>query len=84
MKFYKDKNNWYYWVKIKNNKQTIIYCDNYILIFFKNGKIHNYKNAAYIGLDGYKEFCLENEEYGDEEKFTKESWRKFVKLQAFL
>jgi hypothetical protein len=90
MKFYRDNKSIYYFCKIRNNKLTSIYQESYYeketscVKFYKNGLKHNDKNAAYIGLDGYKDFCLENEEYGDEEKFTKESWRKFVKLQVFL
>ncbi len=86
MKFYIDKykNNIYYWNKIKNNKLTAVYLNSYNYTwFFKNGKLHNNKNAAYI-LNRYKEFHLNDIYCGYNKDFTKHSWRKFVKLQAFL
>ncbi len=52
--------------------------------FIKNGKHHNPKNAAYISKYGSKQFCLNNMSYGCKNDFTKETWRRFVKLQAFL
>ena len=57
MKFYKDKNNYInewldYLDKIKENKLDIIvqHAMNRIK-FFKNGKLHNNKNAATINFD---------------------------------
>ena len=84
MKFYMDKNNIFYYNKIKNNNLTCVYYDNIAIRFFKNGKYNNTKNAAYITYNGYKSFYLNNIFYGDQAKFTKYSWRRFVKLQAFL
>ena len=84
MKFYRDKHNSsYYWYKIINNKLDVIYYD-IGSWFFKNGELYNTKNASYKGNDGYKEFNLNGIIYGYEYDFTKESWRRFVKLQAFL
>jgi hypothetical protein len=84
MKFYRDKyNEYYYWFKIVNNKLTAIHCDKSIR-FIKNGKYHNDKNLSFIRYDGYKQFCLNNKCYYSGNYFTKESWRRFVKLQAFL
>jgi hypothetical protein len=88
MKFYiynyKNNTNIDYFNKIKNNKLTSIYCSNFYYIqFFKNGLFNNDKNASYIS-GKYKEFDLNNKYYGDQDKFTKKSWRKFVKLQVFL
>jgi hypothetical protein len=83
MKFYRDKQSWDYWVKITNNKLNAIYFD-IGTWFFKNGKLNNAKNAAYNQNDEYKEFTLNDECYGDETNFTKQSWRKFARLQAFL
>ncbi len=51
--------------------------------FIKNGKHHNPKNAAYISKYGSKQFCLNNMSYGCKNDFTKETWRRFVKLQVF-
>jgi hypothetical protein len=80
MKFYRDIN----WNKIINNKLTAIYLD-YNIYFYKDGKIHNSKNVAYIRYDNrYKEFYLNGKLYGNQDTFTKESWRRFVKLQVFL
>jgi hypothetical protein len=81
-----------YFNKIKNNKLTAIYFDlNYLgrrlyfqTHFFKDGIAHNIKNASIIADNGYKGFYLNNKRYGDQDNFTKQSWRKFVKLQAFL
>jgi hypothetical protein len=84
MKFYRDKHNNanYYWNKIIKYKLTAIYQDFFIL-FFKNGKRHNTKNAAYYFIIE-KNFWLNDKRYGFETKFTKKSWRKFAKLQCFL
>ena len=88
MKFYKDKSNNYnfYWSRIKSCKLTSIYVNNIGIDFFKNGIKHNTKNAAYISDYKYiyKEFYLNDKFYGDQTKFTKYSWRKFVKLQVLL
>jgi hypothetical protein len=82
MKFYKYKHSFYYWNKIINDKLTAIYCNDSIW-FLKNGKEHNYKNAAFI-YDKYKQFYLNGNFYGDLNNFTKKSWRRFVKMQVFL
>jgi hypothetical protein len=83
MKFYIDKGSWNYWSKINDNKLDAIYYD-IGSWFFKNGELYNTKNAAYKGNSGFKEFNLNGKVYGTEKDFTKESWRRFVKLQAFL
>ena len=86
MKFYRDMNNYDdYWNKIRNNKLNAILLDYYnAVLFYKNGKENNTKNASYIAKSGYKQFCLNDKDYGTNNDFTKESWRRFVKLQAFL
>jgi hypothetical protein len=85
MKFYKDNsNNNFYWNKIENNKLNAIYYFRCFTRFFNNGKIHNIKNAAYVESFNLKVFRLNGITYGNAKKFTKQSWRKFVKLQAFL
>jgi hypothetical protein len=85
MKFYKDqnKNDFYYYDIICFNNLDAIYYDNNYVIFLKNGLKHNIKNAAYTN-GKYKQFFLNDKCYGYEKDFTKESWRRFVKLQAFL
>ncbi len=85
MKFYRDKKNTYYWHKIYSNNLTAIYSRDFIM-FFKNGIKHNTKNAVYISDYKYiyKEFYLNDKCYGYNDDFTKKSWRKFVKLKAFL
>jgi hypothetical protein len=80
MKFYKFKSL----IKIRKLYLTAIHCDFYAITFYKNGMYHNPKNAAYIAFDGYKQFILNDKPYGDQANFTKFSWRRFVKLQAFL
>jgi hypothetical protein len=82
MKFYIDK-RFYYWNKIISHKLTAIHCDKSIR-FIKNGKYHNSKNLAFIGYNGYTQFNLNGEFYGNHNDFTKESWRRFCKLQVFL
>ena len=85
MKFYADKGFWNLWNKIVNNNLTCIYYDSIAIRFYKNGLWHNSKNAAYINYSNYKEFYLNGKLYSDNNyDFTKESWRKFSKLQAFL
>ncbi len=81
MKFYKDIDYNF----ISNNSLTAIYSCPYYITFFKNGLKHNDKNAAHINFH-YKNFYLNDKIYYDDEenKFNKESWRRFVKLQAFL
>ena len=82
MKFYKENKYAcnYFYKKIKSNNITAVYQD-YITLFYKNGKRHNAKNAADI-INDSKIFYLNGKNYGD--NFTKESWRRFVKLQVFL
>jgi hypothetical protein len=84
MKFYLNKNSFSYWDKIISNKLTAIYADRNIIQFYKNGKEHNDKNFSFINYFNYKEFRLNNKFYGTKNDFTKYSWRKFTKLQAFL
>jgi hypothetical protein len=84
MKFYRDKHSWDYLYKIKKYELAVIYFSSMEVYFFKNGKEHNSKNASYIGRFGNKEFCLNGKFYGNENDFTKQSWHKFIKLQAFL
>ena len=83
MKFYKENQcaSNYFFKKIKNNNIIAVYQDYYGVVFYKNGKRHNTRNAADI-IDNSKIFYLNGEWYGD--NFTKESWRKFFKLKAFL
>ena len=80
MKFYRES----YWNKIRINNLDAIYHDYYNIIFYKNGIISNSKNAAFIEINEYKEFILNDKYYGNQDDFTKESWRRFTKLKAFL
>jgi hypothetical protein len=84
MKFYRDKFD-VFWKKIRESKITAIN-QTYIksIIFYNNGVLHNSKNAAYIRGDIYKTFNLNDKIYGFQHSFTKESWRRFTKLRAFL
>ncbi len=83
MKFYNDKEGFY--IKdIRVNKLNCVYCNYFDIIFYKNAVQHNIKNAAYIRYDGCKNFYLNGTFYGYSFSFTKKSWRRFVKLQAFL
>ena len=85
MKFYKYKPFSNYLNIIFNYKLNAIYCyPSGSVTFFENGKCHNAKNATYIFYDGYKKFYLDGKLYGDKRNFTKQTWRKFYKLKAFL
>ena len=53
MKFYRNFNDH----EVRMNKSTIICSNDYSVIFYKNGKIHNAKNAAYI-IGEHKNFYL--------------------------
>ena len=84
MKFYNNKISSFL-EKIKESKLTaIIQSDIKSIFFYKNGEMHNNKNAAIIRCDEYKQFRLNGIYYGSKNRFTKESWRKYVKLRAFL
>ncbi len=82
MKFYK-YNIRFNLIKIEINNITCIYNNFPATTFYKNGKEHNNKNASFID-DSHKEFYLNGKYYGGRMNFTKQSWRKFIKLQAFL
>mgnify|MGYP007071561290 FL=1 len=86
MKFYRDNLKAdFCWQNILDNRLTAILLDYYnAVLFYKNGKENNTKNASYIAKSGYKQFCLNDEDYGDQTNFTKQSWRRFVKMQVFL
>ncbi len=85
MKFYKEKTYYkYYMYLIFDDKLTAIYCDIASTFFYTNGYENNIKNASYISKNDYKEFCLNGIYYGNNNNFTKSSWRRFVKLKAFL
>jgi len=87
MKFYNCKGNRNYLDKIEKYELTAIFYKtnkNFYIQFFKNGQYHNSKNADYIDSKGNRFFSLNYKFYGDEKTFTKHSWRKFVKLKAFL
>jgi hypothetical protein len=90
MKFYKEyKNSYYYLDKVEYNKLDAIYFSGIEnVLFFIEGKKHNNKNAALIHFSANKRFYLNGKlygkVYGNQIDFDKKSWRKFVKLQAFL
>ena len=84
MKFYKDGfHENFYSRKINALKLNSVYNSSFTVWFCKYGIFHNNKNASYIS-NGYKGFYLNNKLYGNQDDFTKQSWRKFVKLQVFL
>ncbi len=61
MKFYREKKYTNYWnFKIYYNDLTSIYHDSISIRFFKNGKRNNSKNAAYIKINEFKEFYLDD------------------------
>jgi hypothetical protein len=86
MKFYRYNINYFFHNNIIINNLTAVYLNYFGSIsFYKNGKNHNTKNTAYIHNDNkFNGFYLNGNFYGYKDDFTKHSWRKFVKLQAFL
>jgi hypothetical protein len=85
MKFYRDDEYYQFKiVKINADKLTAIHSDPYGVLFYKNSSHHNSKNASFISSNSYKDFYLNDQYYGDENCFTKQSWRRFIKMQAFL
>jgi hypothetical protein len=85
MKFYKDREGYYYLEKIEDSKLNAICIDSTNIVrFLKNGKRHNDRNYSYIEPNRFKVFYLNGKMYGFTEDFTKQTWRRFVKLQAFL
>ena len=84
MKFYRGKNDNYFEFKIIDNKLTAIYCKYFSIIFYKNGKWYNNKNAAFINDSVFKYFYLNGIYYGNKYKFTKQSSRRFVKMEILL
>jgi hypothetical protein len=90
MKFYNGGKLYsvFYFNKISKFKLTAIYhffsLNSYHIKFFKDGNLHNSKNAAYIRHDVNKHFCLNGIYYGRENNFTKKSWLRFIKMKVFL
>ena len=82
MKFYRDNN---YHNKIYNNNLSACYFDSEDeeILFFSNGYLHNFKNAAYV-TKSWKSFYLNGDFCDTSWNITKKSWRRFVKLKAFL
>jgi hypothetical protein len=90
MKFYKNNK--------KNNYKTYITQNLSEIIFTKEEMWHNEKDASYIGHTtqlwdsdkgklvehSFKLFYLNGKFYGNENDFTKKSWRRFVKMKVFL
>ena len=73
-----------FYMKYMIKKITAILSLSFAVLFYKNGERHNDKNGAHIGLNNFAGFWLNGFWHGYNTNFTKESWRKFVKLQAFL
>mgnify|MGYP007069476646 CR=1 FL=1 len=73
-----------FWDLIIVGKLTAIHNGFLMVRFYKNGRLHNTKNAACTDDYAYREFRLNGNWYSVNKNFTKESWRRFVKLQAFL
>jgi hypothetical protein len=91
MKFYKEDPDYdeIYYEIISNKFTAIISSKNLAtndscVYFFKKGLLHNNKNAAYIDEKKRQQFCLNDKCYGHKDDFAKESWRRFVKMQAFI
>jgi hypothetical protein len=74
-----------FWAKIFYGKKTCVYQIKFEAIaFYKNGILNNTKNAAIIYRNNLKSFYIDGVLFSANNKFTKQSWRKFVKLKAFL
>jgi hypothetical protein len=78
MKFYRN-------VVVYNTGDCIEQSITSVVYFIKKDFLHNVKNAAVLSkYTTRKEYYLNGEFYGTEYDFTKESWRRFCKLKAFL
>jgi hypothetical protein len=89
MKFYKFEENFKYYEYVSYYNLTCILAIKNDVLFYKNGVLHNTKNAAYISYNKYKrisysQFYLNGGFYGYKKHFNKKSWRKYIKLQVFL
>ena len=91
MKFYRHNTYYYshyYFDKIIINKLDCVYLHVKDIYFYKNGKLHNNKNASYQSFNkNFRTYYLNGIIYGNQKDFNKQSCRKFVrklKLQAFL
>ena len=51
--------------------------------WFKNGKRHREEGPAIEYFWGSKEWYLNGKFYGDDDDFTNESWKKFIKTLMF-
>jgi hypothetical protein len=54
-----------------------------LTMFFKNGKLNNYKKAAIIFNTHECNFYLNGEYYGNHKNFNKKLWSRFVKMKTF-
>ena len=77
MQFYKNKNYDYHYIRY--NKLSFVNQDSKQIIFYKDGKTSNKRNAAiiYYGIKA-KHFCLNDLFYGYDTSFTKQYWRQFT------
>jgi hypothetical protein len=83
MRFYKDKELYRFWYYIQENKLTAIFQNlNQEIVFLKKSKCHNNKNAAYI-RKYEKHFYLNGNFHGYDSFFSKDSWRRNIKLKVF-
>lgn len=83
MKFYRDRFSSNYWDKINKNKLSSIYLDyDYDIRFYKNGKLHNIKNAAIFFKNGIKKYYKNNKSY-ERLILNKKHWRKYLISEAF-
>jgi hypothetical protein len=84
MKFYRKTEQHLFNGTFADEKLIYICSTYYFVDFCKNNTYHNTKNAAYVHDSSYKEFYLNGKCYGTNNDFTKNLWRKFVKMQVFL
>ena len=64
-------------------KFTAIICNENSVAFYLNGKRNNNNNASFFYKD-LKHFYLDGKYMGNQDCYNKSSWRKFIKLSAFL
>jgi hypothetical protein len=84
MKFYRDRFSSNYWDKINKNKLSSIYLDyDYDIRFYKNGKLHNIKNASIFFKDGRKKYYKNNKSYERLVFLNKKHWSKYLISEAF-
>lgn len=83
MKFYNESNTKFYLYKIYYDTGSVVIQNaKHDVTFYKNGKMHNLKNAA-LFKDKNKFYFLNGEFHGKNLFFSTKTWRRHVKTHIF-